>query len=139
MNKRPIIIIEDDNDDQEMLREVFMELEVPNEIHFFDSCEHVFNYLMESILKPLLIISDINLPAMTGFQLKQKINATESLRKRNIPFIFLTTNGDQRMIQQAYDIAIQGYFVKPSSMAGIKEIIRKILDYWKISRLPETE
>ena len=101
MNKRPIIIVEDDSDDQELLREVFKELEVPNEIHFFDSCELVFNYLMGSILKPLLIISDINLPAMTGFQLKQKINATECLRKRNIPFIFLTTNGDQKMIQQA--------------------------------------
>ena len=139
MNKRPIIIIEDDKDDQEILREVFRDLAVPNEIRFFSSCELVFNYLMENFLKPLLIISDINLPAMTGFQLKQKINATECLKKRNIPFIFLTTNGDQKMIQQAYDIAIQGYFVKPSSMAGIKEVIGKILDYWKISKLPETD
>src|SRR3712207_8578946 len=37
------------------------------------------------------IISDINLPAMTGLQLKEEINRNTQLHGKNIPFVFLTT------------------------------------------------
>jgi hypothetical protein len=31
---------------------------------------------------------------------------------------------------------VQGYFVKPAKLADIKEMILKIVDYWKISSRP---
>ena len=55
----PIIIIEDDADDQELLKEVFRELQVSNILKFFDSCAHALNYLVATMEKPFLIISDI--------------------------------------------------------------------------------
>ena len=61
----PIIIVEDDYDDQELLKEVFTELKVPNILRFFSSCIEAFNYLLTTIERPFLIISDINVPPMT--------------------------------------------------------------------------
>lgn len=40
----PIIIVEDDVDDQELLKEVFQELEIPNILRFFNSCFDYFRY-----------------------------------------------------------------------------------------------
>ena len=133
---RPIIIIEDDMDDQEILREIFAELKIPNLIHFFNSCMLAFENLLTTIERPFLIISDINLPAMTGMQLKKQINDNDYLSKKNIPFVFLTTNPDIRSIDLAYQSLAQGYFVKPPTMGELKEMLQTIIGYWKFSRLP---
>lgn len=132
----PIIIIEDDHDDQELLREVFEELSIPNIIRFFTNCAEALDYLVTTIERPFLIISDINIPAMDGLQLKEKINENESLRKKNIPFVFLSTNSEKSTIAKAFELLAQGYFVKPVKLADIKEMIIKIVDYWKISSRP---
>jgi CheY-like chemotaxis protein len=135
-NKGAIFIIEDDHDDQELLRDVFDELRPSNEVKYFDSCLAVFDTLLHALVKPFLIISDINVPLLNGLELKQKINETECLRKKNIPFIFLTTNPDQQVISQAFDMHVQGYFVKPNTIQGLKDMFQRIIDYWTTSLLP---
>jgi CheY-like chemotaxis protein len=132
----PIIIIEDDVDDQELLKEIFNELKIPNLIQFFTSCLQAFEYLLNSIEKPFLIISDINLPVMTGLEFCKKIMENEFLRKKSIPFIFLTTTNDQKIVTKAYELFIQGFFVKPSSLIELKETIRSIVSYWSVCRNP---
>jgi CheY-like chemotaxis protein len=132
----PILLIEDDQDDQEMLQEVFTELKVPNILRFFDTCAKALDYLLTTIEKPFLIISDINLPAMTGMELKKEMNENEDLRKKSIPFIFLSTNPDQYIISKAYEMLVQGYFVKPGSMRELKEVIKMIVEYWKVCKHP---
>jgi CheY-like chemotaxis protein len=132
----PIIIIEDDADDQELLNEIFSELQIPNFLKFFNSCMQAFDYLMTTIEQPFLIISDINLPAMTGLELCKKIMENKLLKIKSIPFVFLTTATDRQTIEQAYEMPIQGFFVKPSSIYELKDMLRKIIDYWKICRRP---
>lgn len=135
----PIIIIEDDADDQELLNEIFKELNVPNLLKFFNSCLQAFNYLFTTVEKPFLIISDINLPAMTGLELGKKIMENNVTRGKSIPFIFLTTSNDRHSIAKAYEMPVQGFFVKPSSIAELKDMMRMILDYWKVCRHPYDE
>lgn len=132
----PIIVIEDDADDQELMNEIFTDLNIPNLIRFFNSCMNALDYLITTVEKPFLIISDINLPAMTGMELCQKIKANESLKVKSIPFVFLTTTSDQKVIREAYDMFVQGFFVKPGSIHELKDMIRMIVDYWKICKNP---
>jgi CheY-like chemotaxis protein len=132
----PILLIEDDKDDQEMLQEVFTELRIPNILRFFNTCVEALDYLLTTIEKPFLIISDINLPAMTGMELKKEMNENEHLRNKSIPFVFLSTNPDQYIISKAYEMLVQGYFVKPGSMRELTEMIKMIVDYWKVCRRP---
>ena len=132
----PIMIIDDDSDDQELLNEILKELKVPNLTRFFDSCKHALDYLLTTIETPLLIISDINLPAMTGLEFCKKIMDDESLRVKNIPFVFLTTSNDQKVIAEAYEMSIEGFFVKPTSIGELKNLMRMIIDYWTLSRRP---
>lgn len=132
----PIIIIEDDADDRELLSEIFKELQVPNVLRFFNSCMNALDYLLATIEKPFLILCDINLPVMTGLELCKKITENESLKIKSIPFVFLTTTSDQKVIIEAYQMFVQGFFVKPGSIKELKDMIRMIVDYWQVCRNP---
>jgi CheY-like chemotaxis protein len=76
---------------------------------------------------------------MDGLELRKEINENEFLRKKSIPFIFLTTTSTKSVIEEAYEMMVQGYFVKPNSIQEIKETIKMIIDYWKVCRHPNTE
>ena len=129
----PIIIVEDDMDDQEIMREIITDLGIPNILRFFNSCLKALEYLTSTIEKPFLIISDINIPVMNGLELKAEINGHLSQNIRKIPFIFMSTNRDQTMMDRAYEVYAQGYFIKPTRLADLKEMVRVIFDYWKMS------
>ena len=67
----PIIIAEDDVDDQEIMREVFESLSIANPLHFFTRGEEVLDYLATTQEKPFIIISDVNLVGMNGLELRR--------------------------------------------------------------------
>jgi CheY-like chemotaxis protein len=133
----PIIIVEDDHDDQELITEVFEQLKVPNIPRFFNSCVKALDYLLTTLEKPFLIISDINVPLMSGLEFWMKINENEFLRKKAIPFIFLTTAVHPGIIARENDFCMQGYFVKPPSLGELTDMFRAIIDYWKFSARPD--
>jgi CheY-like chemotaxis protein len=135
---RPVIIIEDDYDDQIFLSSAIIDLGYKNQLRFFHDGEAVLTYLQTTTEKPFLIISDINLPGMTGTELKKRINGDESLRKKAIPFIFYTTSDQKYAIDKAYEMMVQGFFVKENSVDKIKSTLKIIMDYWKLCKHPNS-
>jgi CheY-like chemotaxis protein len=131
MNKGgPIIIIEDDLDDQELLVEVFKELNYPNEIIFFNDGEEALTYLINSSVEPFIIFSDINMPKLNGVELREKVHNNEDLRIKSIPYLFFTTSAEQKHVVEAYSKSIQGFFIKPNQYDKLKKIIHTIVEYW---------
>ncbi|MCW3074984.1 MAG: response regulator [Flaviaesturariibacter sp.] len=132
----PIIIAEDDIDDRDVLREILTSLEVRNEIRFFDNGQQVLDYLLTTKENPFIILSDVNLPLMSGTRLREEINKNPGLRRKSIPFIFVTTNVEDEAVAKAYNLMVQGYFQKEDNVQQIRETLRLILDYWRICRHP---
>lgn len=132
MNKAgPIIIIEDDRDDQEILADVFKELDYKNEIIFFGDGEEALLYLADTSVEPFIIFSDINMPKLSGMELRAKIHENEDLRLKSIPYLFFSTVAEQESVVDAYSKSVQGFFIKPSSFGEIKDTIRSIVEYWQ--------
>jgi CheY-like chemotaxis protein len=131
MNRKgPIIIIEDDQDDQDVLKEVFESLPYPNKIMFFADGEEALVFLQKSTVTPFIIFSDINMPKLNGMELREKIQQNEDLRLKSIPFLFFSTTAEQKHIIEAYSKSVQGFFVKPNTFIEIKETIQTIVEYW---------
>ena len=124
------MIIEDDLDDQDILTEVFKELAYPNEILFFGDGEEALQFLIATAIKPFIIFSDINMPRLNGMQLRDKVHTNEDLRLKSIPYLFFTTNAEQKFVIDAYSKSVQGFFVKPSSYDKLKSTIKTIVEYW---------
>ena len=137
MNKSgPIIVIEDDVDDREVLKDVFNDLNYSNDVIFFEDGEKALLYLEKETLEPFLILSDINMPRLNGMELKDKIQNNESLRLKCIPYLFFSTSANQQHVIDAYSKSVQGFFIKPNSMEKLVEIIKKIVGYWQECESP---
>jgi CheY-like chemotaxis protein len=126
----PIIVIEDDSDDQEILAEIFAKLSYPNEIIFFSDGYKALEFITSTNVQPFLILSDINMPKLDGFELRRKIHNNEELRVRCIPYLFFTSGADRKAVTDAYSMSAQGFFIKPSKMQHLESTIRKIIEYW---------
>jgi CheY-like chemotaxis protein len=126
----PIVIIEDDDDDQELFEIVFKSLDYENEICFFKNGEEALEYLNRMEVLPFLILSDINMPKLDGFALRSKIKTDANLQLKCIPYLFFTTTSNQKAVIDAYSMSVQGFFVKPNSMAELKEVVSVIMQYW---------
>jgi CheY-like chemotaxis protein len=130
-SKGPVIIIEDDEDDQEMLTEVFEKLGYSNEIRFFGDGQAALDFLNTTDIIPFLILSDINLPKLDGFALRSKIKMDAKLQLKCIPYLFFSTASNQNAVIDAYSLSVQGFFIKQNSMAELEKTISVIMEYWK--------
>ncbi|HMI77207.1 MAG TPA: response regulator [Ferruginibacter sp.] len=137
MNKTgPIIIIEDDKDDQEVLDKIFTALDYKNEIIYFTEGEKALEYLTSTAIEPFIILSDINMPKLNGMELREKIHTNEDLRIKCIPYLFFTTSAEQKHVVDAYSKSVQGFFVKPSSIEKLKHSLKVIVEYWQECESP---
>lgn len=135
---QPIIIIEDDSDDQDMFRELIAELMIPNPLIFFENSVDALAFLLDNG-QPFLILCDVNLPMQTGLEFKRLVDDHPELRKKSIPFIFCTTSVDAGAIARAYlDMTVQGYFRKGASMAEMRQTLKIIFEYWLLSVHPNS-
>lgn len=132
----PILIVEDDQDDCELIQTALKDMGITNEQKCFGDGKQALNYLQNSHEKTFLILSDINMPNLNGFELKKKINANESLKKQAIPFVYLTTSNSKQDIDKAYDVFAQGFFTKPNNYNTLIGLLTKIIQYWKSSEAP---
>lgn len=127
----PIIVIEDDRDDQELLDEAFKTLNYPNKVIFFSDGYEALAYIEKTDVQPFLILSDINMPKINGFELRKKIHNNEELKVKCIPYLFFTTGAHRNAVYDAYSMSAQGFFIKPNNMDALQNTLRKIIEYWK--------
>lgn len=132
MNKKgPIIVIEDDEDDREMLANVFSELAFENEVVFFADGEKALKYLEDDSIYPFIILSDINLPRLDGFELRKMVHTNQGLSTKCIPYLFFSTSVEKQSVFHAYTMSVQGFFLKPTSYQHLRVMIKKIVEYWQ--------
>lgn len=134
--KGAIILVEDDKDDQQLIKEIIESAGIENDVDIFDNGKEAFDYLVTTTDSPFVIISDINMPVMSGLELRQKINANEYLRRKSIPFIFLTTTANPMAVQEAYEMSVQGFFEKSTQYRQFRTLIKLIYDYWQQCKHP---
>jgi CheY-like chemotaxis protein len=132
----PLIVIEDDPDDQDMIKRVLSKMELTNELKFFADGEQALKYLKSTVEKPFLIISDINMPLMNGLELKKYIQSNEELNKKCYPFVFLTTTVSSTQVQLAHKLTVEGFFAKGQSYDELKEVLKTIIAYWQRANHP---
>ncbi|MBR8840726.1 response regulator [uncultured Spirosoma sp.] len=129
--KGPIICIDDDDDDQHLLRHAIEQAGVTNPIRFFANGEDALSYFETTTEQPFLILCDINMPFLNGLELRQRINDSEYLRQKAIPFVFLTTASNAEYVRQAYQESVQGFYEKATNYAQLQQQVRLIIEYWQ--------
>ena len=76
------------------------------------------------------------MPKLDGFELRQKLKTDSRLSNKCIPYLFFSTAINQKAVIEAYSQSVQGFFVKPNSMAELEKTISAIMEYWRRCAAP---
>jgi CheY-like chemotaxis protein len=133
-----LMLIEDDELDQMLIKDALAELSIKNPLKIFNNGEHALEFLTSTPDLPFLILSDINMPKMSGIELKQEIEKDGRLKQKSVPFIFLTTSSSEKDIKQAYNLNAHGYFTKPSDITLWTKKLDLMFQYWTHSLTPKS-
>ena len=136
MIENTIILIDDDKDDMDMLCDAIKSLNIKKEVVTFSKSEDALKYLQASGEVPLLILCDVNMPLMNGFELRSRIYCDDKLKLKLVPFLFLSTSYQPIDILRAYELSVQGYFKKPPTFVELKDLLQTIIAYWDKSYRP---
>jgi CheY-like chemotaxis protein len=126
----PVLLIEDDLDDQEIFQEAFQSLGFPNELLLFRDGYEAIKHLQLTDIAPFLIISDINMPKINGLEFRDLVRKDGTLKFKGTPYVFLTTTSSEQSVIEAYGMSVQGFFIKGNSYADIKNTLEVIMKYW---------
>ena len=98
---------------------------------FFKSAEEVLAHMKSHPNEPpFIIISDVSLGKMDGFQLRQSLINDTSKKYKSIPFIFWSVKSSEEQIRKAYDLSAHGFFIKENTVQEMKKTFITIIEYW---------
>lgn len=126
----PIVLIDDDRDDLDILTAALNGLGIKEDIRTFETCPDALTYLKNTTEKPFLIFCDLNLPGMNGLEFRRIINQNDFLRRKSIPFVFLSTSAVKEQVHEAYELTVQGFFVKNFSIKDLQASLGCAITYW---------
>lgn len=129
-SKHTILIVDDDVDDREILRDAFLALEVHPECIFLENGEKLMDYLEVQPQNgmPSLIMLDLNMPGKDGRESLRDIKSDK--RFQHIPTIVFTTSSSYRDKQAVYDLGANCFVTKPDTFNKLTELTASISRLW---------
>ncbi|HLF47671.1 MAG TPA: response regulator [Chitinophagaceae bacterium] len=135
-----ILLVEDNEGDIVLAKEALQDARIINQVSVsrdgdeaLDFLFHKGNYSNSEI--PDLVLLDINMPRVNGFEVLTTMKNDESLK--SIPVVMLTTSSSEKDIKFAYEHHANCYITKPVDMEKFIEVVRKVEDFWlSIVKLP---
>jgi len=136
-----ILLIEDDPGHARLVEKNLRRANIMNDIHIFSNGQEAIDYLFSAQNRalspaedPLLILLDLNMPVMDGYQVLWRIKGDE--RTKHIPVIVLTTTYDSREITRCYELGCNIYITKPVDYQQFSEAITKLGSFLSIMTMP---
>ena len=137
MNKPACILLVDDNRmDVELALDAFREARLSNRVEVAGNGQQALDYLRgegvyadrESYPLPALILLDLKMPGIDGFDVLRRIKDAPLLKR--IPAVILTSSREEGDRALSYDIGANSYLVKPVNFTNFVDVVKQIEGYW---------
>lgn len=133
--RHSLLIVDDDPADQELLREALSEAGFDGTLHCVDDGDVALSWLREQSLPPSLVLLDLHMPRMRGFELMTQVRADPKLR--GVPMVVMTTSWSQDDVTRAYEIGVNSFLIKPVLFEELVHTVENLLYYWfTLNELP---
>jgi len=126
-----ILLVEDDPGHARLIEKNLRRANIINKVIIVEDGQAALDYLFavkekyaEENVLPLLILLDLNLPVLDGYQVLKRIK--EDKRTQKIPVVVLTTTDDQREVARCYELGCNVYVTKPVDYERFSDAIQKL-------------
>ncbi len=136
MNKKIILLVDDNPDDVKLTMRALKKSNILNEIVVAEDGIEALDYLFgkgkyagrDLSLKPQVILLDLKMPKMDGLELLRHIRADE--RTLPLPVVILTTSSEDRDRIESYKLGANSYVRKPVDFSQFVEAVQQLGLYW---------
>jgi two-component system response regulator len=110
---KPILLVDDDEEDRMLIQEAFSEIGAADAVHFETNGEEALAYLEQNLeTLPTLIILDLNMPRLNGTQTLRCLKSDE--RYKDITVIIYSTSVNPLEREACLELGAHSYVVKPA-------------------------
>lgn len=144
VEKDPIIILmaDDDDDDFALTKKALNESKLLNTLIRVKDGEELLDYLHasgdyegEAVVRPGVILLDLNMPRKDGREALREIKSDDALR--NIPVVVFTTSKAEEDIYRSYQLGVNSFITKPVTFENLMAVMQTLGRYWfEIVELP---
>ncbi len=141
MNDIYILVVEDDPNDVKLMQASISSTKAKLKLVFVNNGEEALDYLLyknthfgRTDPDPNLIILDINIPLLDGFDVLKKIKSDNHLK--SIPVVAFTSSSYDLDITKCYNLGINSYVVKPMDFVNYKKTVSQMINFWVDINLP---
>ncbi len=145
-NDFTVLLVEDDLNDIFLVKRAFRMARLETPLQVVTDGEEALHYLRgerryadrSAYPLPRLIVMDIKMPRLTGFDVLEAIKRDGPLRR--IPIVIVSSSNRVEDINHAYELGANAYMVKPMDFRAVEHLFQSITHYWGLEcAKPELE
>lgn len=142
MEKKSILLVEDNPDDEELTMRALKKHNIANEVVVARDGAEALDYLLgtgkhreddEGHL-PQVVLLDLQLPKVDGLEVLRRLRAHP--RTKLLPVVILTSSAEEKDRLAGYDLGANSYVRKPVDFVEFTEAIRQLGLYWLVLNVP---
>jgi CheY-like chemotaxis protein len=122
-----VLMIDDDPADRLLAEEAFAAHDTSVRVRICEDGPSALAELRAQAL-PDVVILDLNMPRMSGFDVIREIRASANLR--HLPVVILSTSDNADDVARAYDLLASSYMVKSRDFPGFVKQIDHFVRFW---------
>lgn len=128
-----ILLVEDNPGDVRLVQEAFREIDTEAEFHVATDGKEALTYLQErlddeSLSSPDLLLLDLNLPRVDGFEVLDEIRSNQEYPP--LPILILSSSDARDDVMKSYEHSANAYLTKPDDPADLVTVARTIEQFW---------
>ena len=136
-----ILVVEDDPGHARLIEKNLKRAKISNAITTVSNGQQALDYLFskgeyaEQVRpSPLLVLLDLNMPGIDGYQVLERMKADEGTK--HIPVVILTTTDDAREVSRCYELGCNVYITKPVDYDKFSEAVQQLGLFLSIVTVP---
>jgi two-component system response regulator len=138
MKERVILLVEDNADDEALTLRALSKNKITNQIVVARDGVEALDYLFgtglyagrDTSVQPELILLDLKLPKVNGFEVLKKLRADE--RTKLLAVVILTSSKEQQDIVAGYGLGANSYVRKPVDFQQFVDAVLQLGLYWLV-------
>lgn len=131
ISRQTILVVEDSPDDVFILERVLQRAQITNPLQIARDGQEAVDYLSganhfadrERFPLPHLVLLDLKLPFLNGFEVLEWLRADGQLRNLNVAI--LTSSAEDRDVTRAAQLGVTSYLIKPPTISVMQELMAK--------------
>ncbi len=142
MERKTILLVEDNPDDEALTLRAFQKNKILNEVVVVRDGAEALDYLFgtgthlgrDPRKTPSVVLLDLNLPKVGGLDVLRRLRADE--RTRLIPVVILTSSKEEQDLIDGYKLGCNSYALKPVDFVKFAESVSQLGVYWLVLNEP---